>query len=283
MSRKTTKKRIFPGQLGTSLFVGIIISSLGVLGWIAAFRLPETSSTLVTLLSTVSSSLLTIGVASVIYEAFQRDKFLGEVSSTVGIAESVSVSGFKFLAEPSTDLFNEFFNNSTTLRLAPMDPQTWTRQYMSNLFLAANSRDLEIHLFLPSHESAECVARLACAHSLEIDSVRKALEKLPLQVSGSWKRTITRRSSKLSISTYNRPLNNGYLNSNINSIVEISGSAINDMAVRPHLWSCVASNSSTGSWISNQLKSIEDDSGLVDMPTSDALRSNSAPDHGGHS
>lgn len=281
MSHKPRRKRLFPGQLGTSVFVGVLIGFVGIVGWIIGYNLPKESSSLVTLISTVSSSLLTIGVASVIYEAFQRDKFLAEVASTVGIAESISLSGFKFLAEPSSELFSDCFKNSTTFRLAPIDPQNWTRQYMPKIFQAANERDLEIHLYLPSHESNECVALIANMHSLEIDSVKKSLESLPLQVSAAWKKSINRRASKLKISTYSNPISNGYISSNDNSIIEISGLTANDMAIRPHLWSCVALKSTTGDWITAQLNSIEEDSGIVDMPTSDNLIPDKASGHGG--
>lgn len=283
MSASSQKKRLFPGQLGTSVFVGSFISLVGVVGWIISINLPAGVTSWVILVSTLSSSLLTIGIASVIYEAFQKEKFLSEVATTVGIAENVSLSGFRFLSEPSVELLEECFESATVVQIAPLDPHNWTRQYMSKLFQAANKNDLKILIFLPSYENEECIARMAAIHNHENTTAKNDLERLPLKISDAWKKSITRKSSSLTIYTYSSPINNGFLVSNKTSLIEISGLSTANMAIGPHLWSCVTSTSTTGTWISEQLKALEENSGIVDMPTSNIWKPTSSATPGAQS
>lgn len=216
---------IVAGQWG--IIAGLIIIGLGV--WAN-----QASSLLGTIVTTVGTTILTAAFVGIIYEAFQKQIFAGDLQGMFNISASLQGSGITNISEPKSEIMTSFFRERE-LHVIPLNPIDWYSNHKSALYSAAHNHGIKVQIWIPEYDEPSLAGLLAqgqqTATDLELD-----LRKFLRQVEDDWNNASVHRESHLEVRTYRDVPRVGVYFSASKSILEYQAASPESPTVYRSTW-----------------------------------------------
>lgn len=163
-------KRVLDFYVAHSISIGLGVAVVGVLLLVWAGFEEGTASVI---LATVGGAVLTIGMLSVINDAFLKDIFVRDIFAALELQTSVRDAGLRWIKRSSTVTPADWLDEATSVRVLPLNAVDFRRTDLRPIAEAAAGRPVSLAVFVPDPQPPHLEA---LAFSLGEDSVRLATD-----------------------------------------------------------------------------------------------------------
>lgn len=181
-----------------AVVVGAVLFTLGLL--MLWWSTDQTSKTAETFLAGAGSTLLTVGLLSVIHDALLKQSLISDFYAMVRVGESVSMTGLSDISafKGAVD-WHEVLSDARDVKAMPLDPLDWLHNEWQFVLAAAERKGVRISVYLPALDQTGNLGNVQDA-----ESFRRQVELAPVRLGRDWqaRRSTLHSKSKLNLFTY---------------------------------------------------------------------------------
>jgi hypothetical protein len=171
-----------PRFIERSITVGVVLAAIGF-GLIAAGI--EVEEVVGTLLASVGSIFVTVGLLSVVYEAYLKDLLIREIYGALEIKQSLQAVDLRELVQRDQADVAAVLVDADQISALPLDPMSWLLQDWPRVTAAARKASLVVTIYLPSHDSPH-IEVLAQRMGIDAADLGGQIAQMPDQLAESW-------------------------------------------------------------------------------------------------
>lgn len=195
----TVRKRTLEQYLTTAVVLGLIVTAAGIgsLAWGAG-----KGGSAGVVLTSVGSALITIGILSVINDAFFKDALARDIMAAQRIQESITRAGLQAIESTDRLLLETLLEKAQRIVVRPRDPSDWAdRQYASLLRAVRDHRvELDVHLPVPDTPYLDVMSE---RQRIPEHELKRRLDDLVNEIATAWDESVDRsKGSRLRIFQY---------------------------------------------------------------------------------
>ncbi|MDQ1748432.1 MAG: hypothetical protein QOD07_2695 [Frankiaceae bacterium] len=153
----------------------------------------QKSTTAQSVWSAAGSGVGTVGLFSILYDAFLKNSLLKDLFRFLGVSERMQAAGFQDISLFHTKFdWQAMFDRASWVRVLPLQPNAWMRHEWPSLLAACERRSIHVRLYV--------------AESLRTgdDGTDEPGERLAVQAGAEWERhqPALHKESQLEVLTY---------------------------------------------------------------------------------
>lgn len=189
MSRYIERSRVVAVFLGA---LGIVLVVVGV----------ALDSAIGTVSASIGSTLITIGVLSVLYDAFLKEVLLEDVFDAMALQQNIRAIDLETVLRKDQVDLPAALEGASKIDSIPLDPIAWSQQDWPRILEQAAASRLPVRVFLPNHDSPHIDV---LAHRLDVDisDLAHQIGQLPDRLGRSWdQKGAGQRGSTLDVLLY---------------------------------------------------------------------------------
>lgn len=168
----------------STLVVAFIVTAIAVLGYWLGGTVEDTRYQ--TLIYSISSALLSIGVVGLAYELFLRRSVSEELLRLVGVERSVVQHSLKEIARAGELDWPEILEPASSIWILVSDPGPWIRQHWQHLVRGGTDRPIELELIVPD-PSGSWIEGIASSRGLSAAELTTSIRQALRIVEENWK------------------------------------------------------------------------------------------------
>lgn len=161
-----------------------LLTALSIVGLSVAHQMQQ--GIVQSVISSVSSATLSIGVVSLIYESMMRDLIQKELIDLVGVARTIAATGLVSIEKTENFSWARPLSTSRRVRAILADPKQWIDSNFETLVAAARISPIEIEVLLQDPESPH-VAAGALFHGRDTAAYAANLRESAETAEATWK------------------------------------------------------------------------------------------------
>jgi hypothetical protein len=240
-----------------ALLIGVITSVVSLGSLIAAANMPAGVRT--TAITSVSSTLLALGIISIVYEMFLRETVLAETLEIVKLQEKIHamrVTDILFGTSPDYEMLSR---EGDFAKILLSNVVGWVEREWVHLLAAAKNRAISIVIYLPN-PSGVCVDEIARRQGYDATELRGQMASARDFLESSWKGN---RGSLSSGSSFKLKLYDGVIGYDVAAFdPEIAVSLAPSYERKPGEPSIAfifkaEANAAPGKWLIDQLQKLD--------------------------
>lgn len=179
-----------------------VAAILGVFGFAALAVGIGVGEVVGTVIASFGTILITVGLLSVLYDAYLKDVLLEEVFDAMSIEQNIHSIDLKEVVRKDAADLSKLLMGAAEVRVLPLDPVSWAHQEWHRVLENAVGSAVQVEIFLPNHDSPH-VDVLAQRFGLEKEELAHQIGRLPAELSKSWdQKKANRAGSSLAIYLY---------------------------------------------------------------------------------
>lgn len=198
--------------------VGVVLAAIGIILIAGGIEVDEV---LGTLLASVGSIFVTVGLLSVVYEAYLKDLLIREIYGALEIKQSLQAIDLRKLVQRDQVNVDAILFDAGQISVLPLDPMSWLLQDWPRVAAAARKAPVVVTIYLPSHDSPH-IDVLAQRMGIEVADLGGQIAQLPDQLAESWDQKAAGRSgSSLQVILYGTVPAIGLLRTRRTTVLEL--------------------------------------------------------------
>lgn len=167
--------------------VAVLVTTIALVVLAGAATMHEGAPT--TLLTTVATIGVTLGVGGFVYEAVLREAAVAETVELLELRASIVATGLKELTADASVDWHAAFRQASQATLILGSPFGWLEQVWPHILEAGGLRAIDVTVAIPGPDS-EGAATLAVRDGRAVDETRQQLRNLTAFLSDSWTNAI---------------------------------------------------------------------------------------------
>jgi hypothetical protein len=182
-----------------SIVVGLALAAVGILLIAGGIEVEEV---LGTLLASVGSIFVTVGLLSVVYEAYLKDLLIREIYGALEIKQSLQAIDLRELVQRDQVDVDAILVDADQISVLPLDPMSWLLQDWPRVAAVARKASVVVTIYLPTHDSPH-IEVLAQRMGIDAVDLGGQIVRLPDQLAESWdQKSAGRSGSSLQVILY---------------------------------------------------------------------------------
>jgi hypothetical protein len=166
-----------------AVLYSILIFLISIAGFVLGGFVPSAWQTIV---YSISSTLLAIGLISFIYEIAMRRAIGRELLRLVGIERSIASTGLRRTVEASNIDWQAIIGNSHVFEIILIDPTNWVQSHWAKVMAAGKDHRIVVDIFLPNTEG-ETFPRIATYLGVSPEEFKISVNRAKTVIEESWK------------------------------------------------------------------------------------------------
>lgn len=182
----TARRRTLREYLTIAVMLGLIVTAAGIalLAWGAA-----KGGSRGVVPATLGAALMTIGVLSVINDAFFKDALARDIVAVQGIRESIARAGLQMIVPTDRLDLGEILERAQRIVVRPWDAPEWSDRQFTHLLRVARERAIEVDVHLPAPDTP-FLDILAHRQRMPDQELRRRLNELVNDLAVAWDQTV---------------------------------------------------------------------------------------------
>lgn len=175
-------------------------------------------------LASVGSALITVGILSVINDAFFKDALARDIMAAQRIQESIARAGLQAVESTDRLLLEGLLGKAQRIVVRPRDPADWADRQYASLLLLARDRAVEIDVHLPVPD-APYLDVMAERQRVPEQELNRRLGDLVNELAAAWDQSVgIAKASRLRIFQYTGVPSTGLLMTDEHLLIDVGPS-----------------------------------------------------------
>lgn len=138
-----------------------------------------------TVIASLGTILITVGLLSVLYDAYLKDVLLEEIYDAMEIQQNVHSIDLREVVRKDRADLSSLLSGAEEIKVLPLDPGSWSHQEWNRVVEYAVAGVVRVKVFLPNHDSPH-VDVLAQRFGVQKDELSQQIARLPDELARSW-------------------------------------------------------------------------------------------------
>jgi hypothetical protein len=174
----------FTAYIRSAVVVGLIAVLVAVVVLVIDARFSTSSWTIA--ISAIASTVLAVGLFTVLYDALLKRIFTNELLQLIEISTALRTAGVDAIAQETKLDWERLFTHASDFKFVLVDPTGWLERVWPHVLAAARSRKVQIDVCLPKSDGA-AIPTLAQQLHLDPADYKTRLDAASTSMSDSWR------------------------------------------------------------------------------------------------
>lgn len=171
-----------PRYVERSITVAAVLAGFGVAALAVGVVVGDVWGTVI---ASLGSALITVGLLSVLYDAYLKDVLLREIYGALKIEQNVHSIDLKEVVRKDRVDLSSLLSGADEIQVLPLDPGSWSHQEWHRIVEHASQGVITVKVYLPNHDSPH-VDVLAQRLGVAAEELSNQIARMPTELALSW-------------------------------------------------------------------------------------------------